>query len=222
MSFTTRKSRSLAATVGLVALMGVGAAHAADVVEQAPEPAMPMEEPPVASWTGAYAGLTLGYGFAGRANDRTTGNSISTDGFVGGAFVGYNYDTGTGIVAGLEGDVGYSGVDGSNAGTEVKSGVDGSLRARLGYAVSPQILLYTTAGGAAKRVSVTEGGIKDSNTAMGWTAGVGTDVKVTDNIFARAEYRYSDYGRDTYLTGSGLRDVDSRDHKVQFGVGFSF
>ena len=37
-----------------------------------------------------------------------------------------------------------------------KSGVEGSLRARLGYVVSPDILLYATAGGAAKDSKVSE------------------------------------------------------------------
>ncbi len=216
------KARSTVGALALLTVMGVSAAHAADVVDEVPAPAMPMEEPPVASWGGAYAGATLGYGFSGEARDKTVGNTIETDGWLGGGFAGYNYDTGTGIVAGVEADLGYSGVRGSNAGTEVKSGMDGSLRARLGYAMTPEILVYGTAGGAGKRVSVTEGGVKDSATALGWTAGAGTEVKVTENMFVRGEYRYSDYGTDNFVTGSGARSVDSSDHKVQFGVGFHF
>ena len=208
--------------IGMIAFMGMNAANAADVINEEPVPPGPMEEAPVASWSGPYLGIQGGYGFLGRAKDKTVDNEIDTDGFVGGAFAGYNFDTGTGIVAGVEGDIGYSGVKGSNAGTEVKSGLDGSIRARLGYTVTPQTLIYVTAGGAGKNVSVNEGGIKDEQTALGYTAGVGADVKVVRNIFARAEYRYSDYGTDTYNTGSGSREVDSSDHKVLFGLGVSF
>ncbi|MEO9340507.1 outer membrane protein [Mesorhizobium sp. SB112] len=210
----------VAAALGF-AFAGVVPAYSADIIsEEPPAPAAPMELAPIATWGGPYAGIQLGYGFSGRANE--PGNRIDTDGFVGGGFLGYNYDTGNGIVAGIEGDIGYSGVKGDNAGTEVKGGVDGSLRARLGYAVSPDILPYVTAGGAAKRVKVSEGGVSDKATALGWTAGVGTDVKITDQVFGRVEYRYTDYGKDSFTTAGGTRDIDSRDHRVQFGIGMKF
>lgn len=209
------------AALGFVALMGMTPAFAADTVfEEPPAPAAPMEEPPVASWGGAYAGIQLGYGFGGQANDSVSGD-IDTDGFIGGAFAGYNYDAG-GIVAGLEADVNYSGVEGSNGAAVAESGVDGSLRARLGYAVTPDILPYVTAGGAAQRLEISDGAGSDSNTMLGWTAGVGTDVKVTESVFGRVEYRYTDFGSETFNTGSGDRSVDSSDHRIQFGVGMRF
>ncbi|PSJ61039.1 outer membrane protein [Kumtagia ephedrae] len=222
MSASIKFARPVAAALGLAALVGIGAANAADVIEEAPQPAVPMEVAPVASWSGAYAGVTAGYGFAGRSHDDTNNNKIDTDGFVGGAFLGYQVDTGSGIVAGVEGDVGYSGVEGSNAGTEVKGGVDGSLRARLGYTLTPDVLGYVTAGGAAKRMSVEEGGEKDSQTQLGWTAGVGTDVKITEKVFGRVEYRYTDYGSEDFSTGTGSGKVDAKDHRVQVGLGLQF
>ena len=223
MSANTKIIRSAFAAAGVVALMGITPSFAADAIEEIPAPAVPMEQPPVASWTGAYGGVQAGYGFSGRAHDNLGfGNTVKTDGFVGGAFLGYNYDTGGGIVAGVEGDIGYNGVEGQRRGVRVRGGLDGSLRARLGYTVTPDALAYVTAGGAAKNTSVTEGGIKDSQTQLGWTAGAGMDVKLTQNIFGRAEYRYTDYGSDTFRTGSGAHQVDSRDHRIQFGVGMQF
>lgn len=221
MSAILKLARPVAA-LGFAALLGVGAAQAADVVQDVPEPAVPMEQPPVATWTGAYAGISAGYGFAGRSHDDTAGNKIGTDGFIGGGFLGYNYDTGGGIVAGVEGDVGYSGVEGDNAGTKVKGGVDGSLRARLGYTVTPDMLGYVTAGGAAKRMSVEMGGDKDSQTQLGWTAGVGTDVKLTEKVFGRVEYRYTDYGSENFDVGGGSHKVDAKDHRVTVGLGVQF
>jgi outer membrane immunogenic protein len=222
MSAKTKFARPVAAAIGMTALMGISAALAADVVNEVPAPAVPMDVAPVASWSGAYGGVTAGYGFAGRSEDETVGNEIDTDGFVGGGFVGYNHDTGTGIVAGVEGDLGYNGVEGDNAGTRVKGGVEGSARARLGYTLTPDMLGYVTAGGAATHMSVEEGGVEDSATQLGWTAGVGTDVKLTEKVFGRVEYRYTDYGSETFNTGSGPRDVDAKDHRVQLGVGMQF
>jgi outer membrane immunogenic protein len=222
MSVGIKFARPVAAALGLAAFAGISLANAADVVNEVPQPAAPMEVAPVASWTGAYAGITAGYGFAGRSEVEADGNRIDTDGFVGGAFLGYNHDMGNGIVAGVEGDVGYSGVEGDNAGTKVEGGVDGSLRARLGYTVTPDMLAYVTAGGAAKRMSVEEGGVKDSQSQLGWTAGAGADVNFTEKLFGRIEYRYTDYGSETFQTGSGSSEVDASDHRVQLGLGIHF
>jgi outer membrane immunogenic protein len=211
-------ARPLAAAFGLVALAAMPA-FAADVVMEEPPAPAPIAELPVASWAGPYAGLNLGYGFSGRTEE--PGNTIDTDGFIGSGFAGYNWQTDN-FVFGGEAELGYNGVKGSNAGTESKSGLEGSLRARLGYAVTPEILLYGTAGGAGQSLKVTEGGVSDKNTMLGWTAGVGTDIKLTDNVFGRVEYRYTDYGSDDFTTGSGTRSIDSKDNRITFGVGMKF
>lgn len=214
-------AKQSAAALALLAFAGAAPVYAADaVMEEPPVPAAPYEEIATTVWTGPYAGITLGYGFSGRT--REPGNTINTDGFMGGAFAGYNYEFGGGMVGGVEGDVGYSGVEGSNAGTESKAGVEGSLRARLGYAVTPDVLAYATAGGAAQSLKVTEGGVSDRNTMLGWTAGAGADVKLTEQVFGRLEYRYTDFGKDDFTTGSGTREVDSKDHRIQFGLGMKF
>ena len=220
MKANLKYARPLIAAAGLFALAGVLPANAADVVmEEPPAPAAPMEVPPLNTWSGPYAGVTLGYGFSGEVSE--PGNDIETDGFVGGGFVGYNYQFDN-VVAGVEADIGYGGFEGDNAGTTVDGGVNGSLRARLGYAVSPDILPYVTAGGAAQSLELTEGGVSDRNTLLGWTAGVGTDVKITDQVFGRVEYRYSDYGNEEFTTAGGTRDVDASDHRIQFGIGMKF
>lgn len=219
MSVTTKFTGSALVAASLLAL-AAAPAFAADAIESVPEPAVPMEEPPLATWGGPYAGIQLGYGFAGESNE--PGNKIDTDGFIGGGFVGYNADLGNGVIAGVEGDVNYSNIKGDNAGTEVRPGVDGSIRGRLGYAVSPDIMPYVTAGGAGQTLKVTEGGVSDKNTMLGWTAGAGVDVKLSQNVFARGEYRYTDFGSDTFTTGSGTREVDSSNNRVQFGIGMKF
>jgi outer membrane immunogenic protein len=215
-------ARPAVAALGLLAFLGTVPAFAADaVIEEPPAPAVPMEEPPVNTWSGPYAGVTLGYGFAGETEDETFGNTIDTDGFLLGGFAGYNYQVGN-IVAGAEADIGYSWEEGSNAGLTSESGVEGSLRARLGYVMSPNILLYATAGGAAKDLEVSGGGFSDSNTMIGWTAGVGGDVMVTENIFGRVEYRYTDFGSDDFTLGGTTGEVSDKDHRINFGLGMKF
>jgi outer membrane immunogenic protein len=212
----------LAAAVGLVAMLGTIPVFAADTVfEEPPLPAAPMEEPPLNTWSGPYAGIGLGYAF-GESEDETFGNSIDTDGFLLNGFVGFNYQAGN-IVGGAEADIGYNFSEGSNAGTTSESSWEGSLRARLGYVVTPEILLYVTAGGAAKQLDITAAGGSDNNTMLGWTAGAGADVMVTEQIFGRVEYRYTDFGSDGFSTGLPVAsEVNDRDHRVTFGLGMKF
>lgn len=212
-------ARPVAAAFGLVALLGVIPANAADAVIEA-APAVPMAEPPLNTWSGPYAGVTLGYGFNGEVEGATSG--VETEGLLGGVFAGYNYQMENGIVAGVEADVGYNGMDGDAGGTQVRGGAEGSLRARLGYAITPDILVYGTAGGAAQSLRVTEAGASDRNAMLGWTAGVGTDVAVTDQVFGRIEYRYTDFGNQDFSLGGGTREIDADNHRIQFGVGMKF
>ncbi|MGB3900826.1 MAG: outer membrane protein [Mesorhizobium sp.] len=211
-------ARPLAAALGLIAFAGVPA-FAADVVSEEPPAPAPVAELPVASWAGPYAGINLGYGFSGRTRIPNGGPDIKTDGFIGGAFAGYNWQSDN-FVYGLEGDLGYNGVKGSSGGVKSKSGFEGSIRARLGYAVTPEILLYGTAGGAGKNVKVSVPGDSESKGMFGWTAGVGTDIKLTDNVFGRVEYRYTDYGSKTFDNVAGK--VKERDNRVTFGIGMKF
>ena len=219
MNANRKFARPLAA-IGLLALLGAAPAYAADVIsEEPPVPAAPMEEPPVASWAGPYAGVSLAYGFSGTTTPAT--GDVNTDGFAGDVFAGYNLQNGM-FVYGIEGDAGYSGIKGDNGITETQSGFEGSLRGRLGVAVTNDVLLYGTAGGAAQRLKVSDPAGDDSNALLGWTAGAGLDVKLTEQVFGRVEYRYTDFGSGDFNTGSGPQSVDSKENKVSFGIGMKF
>jgi outer membrane immunogenic protein len=217
-----KSNLKLAAAIGLFAFAGAVPAYAADAIatEEPPAPA-PIAELPVASWAGPYAGINLGYGFSGRTDDPAN-TDFKTDGFKGSVFGGYNWQTDN-FVYGVEGEVGYNGNKGGNAISASHSGLEGSLRARLGYTVSPDILLYGTAGGAAQSLSVLDAVDSDKQTMFGWTAGVGSDIKFTDNLFGRVEYRYTDYGSSDFTTPVlGTRSVKSHDNRITFGVGMKF
>ena len=208
-----------------VAALALSAAPAlaADVVYQEPPAPQPIiESAPVSSWAGPYVGAHLGYGFSGSVEDKSIGNDISTSGWLGGVFGGYQMQNGQ-IVYGAEADVNYSGVDGSNAGEDARTRIDGSLRGRLGYAINDDVLVYGTAGVAAERLRVTDNAVpaSDTNMMVGYTVGAGADVKLTDDVFARAEYRYSDFGSDTFDLGAPAR-VDSSNHRVTVGLGIKF
>ena len=212
-------ARPLAVALGLFALSGT--AYAADVVQEEPPAPAPVAELPVASWAGPYAGINLGYGFSGRTKEKDFDVDTSTKGFVGSAFGGYQWQQ-ENFVYGAEAELGYNGIKGDDNGIDSKAGFEGSLRARLGYAVTPEILLYGTGGlaGRSLKVEDTVLGTSDSKTMLGWTAGLGTDIKLTDNVFGRVEYRYTDFGSKDF--DGGIGKVKNTDNRVTFGVGMKF
>jgi outer membrane immunogenic protein len=75
-----------------------------------------------------------------------------------------------------------------------------SLRARLGYLVTPNLMLYGTAGGALGKIDYAasnSGGIIPyassvafSRTQGGWVAGGGLEWMITPNWLLRGEYLY--------------------------------
>ncbi|WP_265515532.1 outer membrane protein [Nitratireductor luteus] len=218
-----KASRITTIAAAMMAAAATLPAQAADAIK--PQPSAPLApayvSTPALDWDGGYAGVALGYGFAGRNEVTQQHIEAKTKGFIGSGFAGWNFQTG-GFVYGVEGDIGYSAVKGSNAGMDFKSGAEGSLRARLGYAITENILLYGTAGGAAERLKVTQGGRSDTNTMLGWTAGVGVDARVTDNVFARVEYRLTSFGSKNFDLGSGSASVKDGNNRVMIGLGMTF
>ncbi|MBZ9808590.1 porin family protein [Mesorhizobium sp. BR1-1-9] len=211
-------ARPLAVALGLFALGGT--AYAADVVQEEPPAPAPVAELPVASWAGPYAGINLGYGFSGRTKEKDFDVDTDTNGFIGSVFGGYQWQQ-ENFVYGGEAELGYNGVKGDDNGIDSKAGFEGSLRARLGYAVTPEILLYGTGGLAGRSLKVEDSvlGASDRATMIGWTAGLGTDIKLTDNVFGRVEYRYTDFGSKDF---DGIGKVKATDNRVTFGVGMKF
>jgi outer membrane immunogenic protein len=143
---------------------------------------------------------------------------------MGGAFGGFNMQNGS-FVYGAEADINYSRVDGEATTFDSRSTVDGSLRARAGVTVTEDILLYGTAGVAAERQRITDvaTGDRDTNVALGYTVGAGVDAKLTDQVFGRLEYRYTDYGgKDYALPAPNGAEFDSSNHRVSVGLGVKF
>ncbi|MBN9052766.1 MAG: porin family protein [Rhizobiales bacterium] len=209
--------RTLIATLvaSTVSMAAFQVAHAADAIDEVPQaPAAEYSEPVVKNWSGAYVGGTATWQkgkFNGQGQDRAHG-------FGGGVYGGYNMQNGQ-MVYGGEADLNYSGVDHNNGVFSAKQGVNGSIRGRVGVDLNP-VLVYGTAGIAASNVKVNAAGAKDDATMLGWTAGAGVEAFVTDNVTARVEYRYSDYGKKDFR-GAGVRS-GFEDHSVRVGMGVKF
>lgn len=193
-------------------------AMAADAIVPYEEPA-PAPIVSVYDWTGVYVGVQGGYVWTNLDMPGGVGDE-DFNGPTLGIHAGANWQNGN-IVFGVEGDINYTWNSNEYLGGAVEIGTDwaGSLRGRLGYALD-RTLLYGTAGLAFTNGYIDGAGFDESETFVGWTAGVGVEHAFTDNWSARIEYRYSDYGSEDF--GLGLGDFDLTEHALRVGVSFKF
>jgi outer membrane immunogenic protein len=232
------------------ALLMAQAAYAADAVIEDIPVAVEVDG---FSWTGFYIGIHGGYGWADSDLSFTgilvpPGTSVTSeadlDGFLIGAHAGAQYQFDSNLVLGVEVDADYRDGDGSGAlvstGAPIPPGVEqsveynwtGSARLRAGYAMD-RWLPYVTGGFAFADIdteTVLTGvlpppgvDLSDSDTTVGWTAGLGAEYAFTDNLLFRAEYRYSDFGeaRVTAL-GVGTAELELETHDITVGISYKF
>lgn len=195
---------------------------------------------------------------------------VSQSGFMGGLTAGFNHQMGgTGrLVLGAETDL--SGVAGSggtgSVGTLATDGVYnyvgqidstrrlryfGTLRARLGYLVMPNLMLYATGGfaygGLSSHTTISGGGAPalnpylapvmwhgrhdDSNrVSIGWTVGAGGEYRINPAWGVKLEYLHYDLGRRTYVVpvvgtnwaGGTVVSGHTRGDLVRAGVNYYF
>jgi outer membrane immunogenic protein len=208
--------KTLIISTAIATLAAFSSAYAADAVIEAP-PAPPVADVvPAFTWAGGYVGA-LGGGVWVNGDFEVPGASASQDfngGFIGG-FAGYNFQHDN-IVFGVEGDIDYNWNKESIGGVDVGTDLSGSVRGRVGYAMD-RALIYATAGWAATRGYIDDGD-KETKTFNGWTVGGGIDYAFTNNIFGRAEYRYTDFS-DKDIDGI---NVDLKQNAVMVGIGVKF
>jgi outer membrane immunogenic protein len=211
-----KNSKLISAAIALAAILGVGAAQAADL----PMKAMPYAAPaPVFSWTGCYLG---GHAGAGVLLDQgfRTGGGLTVDlvadrhgvGGLAGGQIGCNYQTGM-LVLGVEGEGFWSGMkittdrfDGINGSTlaesaTIKNKWDYDVAGRIGIAFD-RALVYGKAGWVAARFdwnaadancrfcTATQG----SATLDGLLIGLGLEYAFINNWTTKFEYDYLGFG----------------------------
>ncbi|HMK89369.1 MAG TPA: outer membrane beta-barrel protein [Methylocystis sp.] len=197
-------ARTLAAAV--LTAISAGAAVAADLPSRKEPPPPPPFLQPLFSWTGAYAGVNVGAAlgdgeFAGVV-------PLIGSNFTGGVTLGYNWAWQQKVVAGVELDADFRGTidagqDGLFHAGPSSEGYLGTVRARLGYAIFDQGLVYATAGFAygndiapqhySGANSPGYAGARiagDSSLLPGWTAGAGFEYALTHSWSVKVEYLY--------------------------------
>lgn len=191
-------------------------ARAADAIEEIPSAPESVDVVPSGNWEGAYIGGKLTHQW-GKVKEN---KDYDATGFGGGVYTGYNKQDGQ-VVYGVEGDVNFSSIDATHKKVEADQGFNGSLRARVGYDVSPA-LVYATGGLAATNMEVSDKTSDSNKTLLGLTLGAGVETKITEQITARTEYRYTNYQSQTFNLDSGATDRGLDEHQVNVGLGLKF
>ena len=208
--------------IALAALAG-GPAVAADfepAVFQSPPP--PPILVPAFNWTGCYLGGHAGsgwstWGYRDPTDNPTvpgTRNYVLANDFVVGGQVGCDYQYGNGVVVGAQGTFDWTQMKGRFH-DAVTNNFDETAQARwyatgtgrVGYAMTPQSLLYAKGGVAFinnRYEDIQVAGFcgvpcntvdsSPTQTRIGWTVGLGFEYMFLPNWSVFLEYNYLDFG----------------------------
>ena len=177
-------------------------------------------------FNGPYVGVQGGW-------SRTEAGSLSTpSGTAGldraddaasvGIYTGYDVKVSPNVVLGAEAGLQFGADDSISRDTgaalvtvDPKRSID--LTARAGYLVGDDTLLYARGGysNARVRTSIEDAaGLRSASANRdGWLVGGGVEHALSDNVSARAEYRYSNFGNE-----GGKLDR----HQALFGISYRF
>jgi len=247
-SETSRFARWGVSFAVTVAVMNPFDAFAADLPQTMYTKAPPaIAAAPPYRWSGLYIGGHLGYLWGRtRVDDDgvTTEHNARTDGVIGGAMIGYNWQIDR-VVFGLEGDFGWTnahGVGSSEPPPPVLIPVTthgpnsyevrwtSHARGRLGYAFD-KWLVFAAGGFAASDLRFQEGAINTTfvpapasgGKYYGWSVGGGVETALTANLIGRVEYFYDDFGHKDYVgaLGNPYR-VSLTGHSVRAALAWKF
>jgi outer membrane immunogenic protein len=238
--------------LSLAAIAVAAPVHAADLpVAPAYTPAAP-PPPAIYNWTGFYIGGNVGGGLLhDSATQTTTAPTVTLQGpidvnpfnIVGGIQGGFDYQFGS-VVVGAQASWSASNLNGSTVVNPAAAPAPGdqerltsepswfaSATGRLGYAANT-LLIYAKGGGAWMHVEhvqdiLAAGGALNTSQAIsdsrsGFTAGVGLEYALTQNLSALFEYDFYDFGTETENFTVTPLSIRSQLHTLTVGLNYRF
>jgi outer membrane immunogenic protein len=234
--------------LALAAMIVVAPARAADL-PAAPNYYPPTPMPPaIYNWTGFYAGGNIG---AGLLDDRVSQNGVAAVGdaltgsitvaplgIVGGAQVGVNYQF-TPWVIGAEASWDATTLTSSPCVPTTSGTFErftsaplwyAAITGRVGYAAN-DLLFYAKGGGALLHVAYTQDILTLSavtstqsigDNRSGFTVGIGLEYGMTENLTAKFEYDFYDFGSKTYQFPATPVAVNSNLNTLTVGLNYRF
>lgn len=167
-----------------------------------------------ADFSGVEVGPDLGVGLG-------SASSANISGPVGGAHVGYNFQSNR-IVGGVEADAMFSGIKSGSYGTgSFRQDFLSSTRVKAGYSFG-DLLGYGTIGWAWSTTNFQDFGVSSNKTVTGIAYGVGAEYAITRNVSVRAELLRYDFGNATYATPFSSEQVYTSTNVVRIGASVHF
>lgn len=191
-------------------------------------------------WNGGWTGVTLGVGAGtyqqGVSSLDEVGVDVDVEGLMVGLQYGRNIQRGNtvfgfdvGLTSGIDGITaqGNSGPDWFCGSGDCNVSIDAlfTLRGRYGFLINPETLAYGAAGVAVGQVV---GGILNSaqqgttNTATGYTIGLGVERMIAENITMFGEANYVDLGTLDFGTDGGTETFDGEGDFATIKMGLNF
>jgi len=195
------------------------------------------DDAPAPGWTNFYIGGFVGGGAVNNNLDVLGGlfefDGIGGQGFVGGGFVGFNYQISPQFVLGIQGELGVSDLE-TNISTPILGGIsleaapqfNAALSGRAGWLANPNALVYIIGGYSyaeyETKINLPRlGSIKFDENYHGFHIGAGIEARITESLTARIEYRYTEYQDEDWGTG-GAVEVEPSSHTGTLGVAWNF
>jgi outer membrane immunogenic protein len=167
-----------------------------------------------ADFSGVEVGPDLGVGLG-------SASSANISGPVGGAHVGYNFQSNR-IVGGVEADAMFSGVkSGSYGAGSFRQDFLSSTRVKGGYAFG-DLLAYGTIGWAWSTTNFQDLGVSSNKTVSGIAYGLGAEYAITRNVSLRAELLRYDFGNANYATPFSSQEVYTSTNVMRVGASVHF
>jgi outer membrane immunogenic protein len=169
-------------------------------------------------------------------NTGTNSGDESIEGVAYGIAVGYDFNIGT-LVVGAEAELSDSSaeqefnetIDGTAFLGRIETGRDIYLGGRIGFTATPTTLVYVKGGytnTSLKSSFAANANTTDFDTKVdGYRVGAGVEQMLGRNVYAKAEYRYSNYNGlrlDDDVFGDEDFDINLDRHQVVAGIGLRF
>lgn len=174
------------------------------------------------SWTGFYLGANVAYSWQNFGFPDPDVGSMKAKGVMGGVTLGADYQI-RDVVIGVIGDVDFGNVgitvpNGTVMTESAREKMFATVRGRVGYLITPQLLLYATGGLAIASVDQTETcppgaqfgfcsrvgaySLTANNIFIGSVVGAGAEWMFAPHWSTKIEYLYSDLGSSHFNLGS--------------------
>lgn len=179
------------------------------------------ENAPAKAFAGPRVEATIGLDQSG--DDAFLGKELT--GMRAGGAAGYDIAIGKRVTVGVEAGIGWMVAGHAKVGPfppgdpntyKLSAGRDIDVSGRIGYALSPKTLIYGKAGWASQSYAARGDNGQDygDRKSDGVRLGAGLEQKLTSNVYAKAEYRYTSY--------SDVGNIKNDRHQLLTGIGVRF